>query len=146
MRSAVGVATVVGITVVTALLGSRPADAVQPTSQWDGVFTQDQANRGESLYTKRCSACHGGDLAGDEYSPPLREKEFLDNWNNKTIGALFEQIQATMPQNSPGILTPQQTADILAYVFSANNFPVGKTELSTEVHTLERITFLAVTP
>ena len=39
--------------------------AQQPPSVLGGVFTADQAKRGEKVYIDSCSACHGVSLAGD---------------------------------------------------------------------------------
>ncbi len=34
-----------------------------------------------------------------------------------------------MPQNSPGSLSRQQVADVMAYIFSRNGFPTGDKDL-----------------
>jgi hypothetical protein len=51
-----------------------------------------------------------------------------------------------MPQGSPGKLTKQQDADILAYLLSFNKFPAGKTELQKQVEFLKEIRFEATKP
>ena len=39
----------------------------QPTaSVWDGVYTEEQAGRGQALYAKECASCHGASLSGGE--------------------------------------------------------------------------------
>lgn len=111
---------------------------------WDGVYTEDQAKRGEALYQKECKSCHGVTLAGGESSPPLTGGAFLSNWNGLTLGDLFERIRKTMPQNAPGKLNRPQNADILAFLLSANKFPAGKTELSRQTEFLKEIHFEAV--
>ena len=98
-------------------------------SVWDGVYTEEQAKRGEPIYRKECASCHGETLTGGESSPPLTGGAFLANWNGLTVGDLFERIRKTMPQSAPGRLTRQQDSDILAFMLSANKFPAGKTEL-----------------
>ena len=40
-------------------------------SVWDGVYTAEQAKRGEALYGQHCAACHGGTLLGAEAAPAL---------------------------------------------------------------------------
>ena len=35
-------------------------------SVWDGVYTNDQAKRGEALYARECGSCHGDMLTGGE--------------------------------------------------------------------------------
>jgi hypothetical protein len=51
-----------------------------------------------------------------------------------------------MPQTSPGKLTRQQNADILAYVLSFNKFPAGKTELYRQAEMLKEIHFVSEKP
>jgi len=82
--------------------------AAESRSVWDGVYTEEQAKRGESVYRKECAACHGDLLAGAESAPPLTGGAFLANWNGLTIGDLFDRIRKTMPQSAPGRLTRQQ--------------------------------------
>jgi mono/diheme cytochrome c family protein len=115
-------------------------------TQWDGVYTEEQAKRGEGLYGQYCASCHGPDLAGGEMAPGLTGGEFTANWNELSLGDLFERIRISMPQNAPGSLSRQQNADILAYVLRKMNMPVGQTELSTQTEMLKEIKFLASKP
>ena len=115
-------------------------------SVWDGVYTEEQAKRGEDLYEKQCSACHGDKLAGRESAPPLTGGAFLSNWNGLPLSDLFERVRRTMPQNAPGKLSRQQNADILAYLLSFNKFPAGKTELYRQAEMLKEIRFEATKP
>jgi mono/diheme cytochrome c family protein len=108
-------------------------------SVWDGVYSEDQAKRGGALYSKECSSCHGTELTGGESAPALVGDAFLSNWNGTTVGDLFERIRKSMPQDNPGRLTRQQDADILAFMLSANKFPVGKAELDRETEILKGI-------
>lgn len=144
-------ALIAGVCFVTIAAGDRVLRAQEQTqaesrSVWDGVYTEEQARRGESLYQKECKTCHGDTLAGGESAPPLTGGAFLANWNGLTLGDLFERIRKTMPQNAPGKLNRQQNADILAFVLSANKFPTGKTELSRQAEFLKEIRFEAVRP
>jgi hypothetical protein len=41
-----------------------------------------------------------------------------------------------MPQDRPGTLMPETTADILALVLQANGFPAGSTELPPDAAAL----------
>jgi mono/diheme cytochrome c family protein len=115
-------------------------------SVWDGVYTQEQATRGQGLYNKECAACHGQSLSGGEEAPPLSGGAFTANWNGLTVGDLFERIRVSMPEGRPGTLGRQQNADILAYVLSGNQFPAGKGELVKETELLKQIRFEAVKP
>src|SRR5579863_5150508 len=113
------------------------------SSVWDGVFTGDQAKRGQSLYEKECAACHGTELTGGEEAPPLSGGAFMSNWSGLTLGELFERIRVSMPEGRPGTLSRQQNADILAYMLAFNQFPVGKTELQKDTELLKQIRFEA---
>ena len=112
-------------------------------SVWDGVYTGDQAKRGQPLYLKHCASCHGDQLSGGEQAPPLAGGEFLSNWDGLPLGDLFERIRRSMPQDHPGKLSRQENADILAYMLAVNRFPEGKTELATATEQLKLIQFEA---
>jgi mono/diheme cytochrome c family protein len=122
------------------------ATAQQPTSTrsvWDGVYTAEQAKRGEAVYAQNCAACHGNALEGGEMAPPLAGGAFNANWNGLTMGDLSERIRISMPQNNPGSLSRQQCSDILAFMLSVGNFPAGNTELAREAEVLKQIAFEA---
>jgi cytochrome c len=124
--------------------------AQAPTSEsrsvWDGVYTEEQAKRGEPIYRKECALCHGDMLTGGESAPPLSGGAFLANWNGLTMGDLFDRIRKTMPQTNPGRLTRQQDADILAFMLNINKFPSGKTELYRQSEMLREIRFESAKP
>ena len=122
------------------------APEAESRSVWDGVYTEDQAKRGEEIYRKECAACHGAMLTGGESAPPLTGGAFLANWNGLTMGDLFDRIRKTMPQTNPGRLTRQQDADILAFMLSVNKFPAGKTELYRQSEMLKEIRFESAKP
>jgi len=133
------IALVPGLTV---LLLNAVVHAQPPTkSVWDGVYTQAQAERGRALYADQCASCHGSELTGCEMAPPLSGGEFMAGWDGLTVGDLFERIRISMPQNAPGSLSGQQNADILAFVFAANKFPAGDTEMPKEAGILKTIKF-----
>jgi quinoprotein glucose dehydrogenase len=115
----------------------------QPPSKsiWDGIYTEEQATRGKALYSQECSSCHGGELTGGEMAPPLAGGEFMAGWDGLTVGDLFERVRISMPQNAPGSLSGQQNADILSFVFNANKFPAGTTEMPKEAGILKQIKF-----
>lgn len=114
--------------------------AAQAKSVTSGVYTADQAKRGEGVYKEQCAACHGDALEGSGPMPPLAGPDFAKNWQGKTVAELFEKTHGSMPATAPGSLTEQQTADILAYVFSVAKYPAGATELSKDVEPLKQIT------
>jgi mono/diheme cytochrome c family protein len=129
-------------------MGSRSALSAQeaPKTQWDGVYTLEQAQRGEPLYAEKCSSCHGPDLNGGEMAPGLIGGEFSANWNELSLGDLFERMRISMPQNNPGSLSRQQNADVLAFILHRANYPAGTTELPTQTEMLNMYKFIALKP
>ena len=128
-------AAIAFIPFLAVLLLHAVVHAQPPTkSIWDGVYSQE------------CASCHGSELTGGEMAPPLSGGEFMAGWDGLTVGDLFERIRISMPQNNPGSLSGQQNADILAFVFSANKFPAGQTELSNQAMALKDIKFEAKKP
>ncbi len=115
-------------------------------SVWDGIYTDEQAKRGGALYLEKCAKCHMPDLTGGETAPALASSDFKSNWSGLSVDDLFERIKISMPQDDPGGLSRQQTADILALLLSKGGFPVGKIELAREAEILKRIKFEATKP
>jgi cytochrome c len=131
-------------------------DAESPASVWDGVYTQEQAQRGEALYKQECATCHGDALEGNGQTeraqslrrmlPPLSGDVFMGNWNGRPLSDLFDKIRKTMPRDEPGKIPLKQNADILAYMLKFNGFPVGKAELPADPSELTDTLFEAVKP
>ena len=78
-------------------------------------------------------------------TPPLVGGAFTSNWNDLTVGDLFERIRTTMPLDNPGRLSRQQNADVIAFVLKANNWPAGAAELPAD-SALKQIRIAAVKP
>jgi mono/diheme cytochrome c family protein len=108
-------------------------------SVWDGVYAEEQSKRGEQLSKSSCVSCHGERLAGGDLGPALHGQDFRAVWVGRSAGELFDKIQTTMPADSAGSLKPEQAADLVAYIFKLNDFPVGQTEIGTELPALNEI-------
>jgi len=108
-------------------------------SVWDGVYTNEQAKRGRTTYAETCLKCHGENLGGGEAGPALAGDEFRGKWNGRTAGDLFGLVRKTMPSDDPGGLSNREYSDLVAYIFSVNEFPVGQNELSRDVSVLNEI-------
>lgn len=121
------------------LLAVAVASAAAARSVWDGVYSKEQARRGQAVYQQECAKCHGQNLAGGEAAPALSGAEFLKNWNGKGVGDLYQRTRKTMPSDDPGNLSTRQYADLLAYIFGANEFPPGDQELGRDVAALNEI-------
>lgn len=146
-RIALVIIGLVGILLAHARMHSQQAQANgENHSVWDGVYTPEQAKRGEEVYVTHCSTCHGAKLEGVEDAPSLTGKSFLDGWDGLTLGALFEKVRKKMPRDNPGQLSRQQYLDVVAYVLSANKIPEGKAELPQELESLRLIRIDAVKP
>jgi mono/diheme cytochrome c family protein len=116
----------------------------QDKTVWDGVYTDEQATRGEALYGEHCVRCHGANLQGNgEGAKPLTDATFKSTWNGVTLGAMFDRVRLSMPQDKPGTMTRQQVADLLAFILRENKFPAGETELVRQTDLLNTITFKA---
>ena len=104
-----------------------------------GFFTEEQVMRGEAVFNDRCAPCHGEDLMGTGFAPALTEEMFTGYWVDRNVGELFVQIKETMPQDSPGSLSDDVYADLVAFLLSANGHPVGQQPLSTDPVELEQL-------
>lgn len=51
-----------------------------------------------------------------------------------------------MPHNRPGTLSPESSADLLAYVLQFNKFPAGATELPHDTGALNQIRYESKKP
>ena len=110
---------------------------------WDGVYNEEQAQRGRAIFLDQCSNCHGRDLEGADMTPPLTGGVFMSNWDGLTLSDLVDRIRVSMPLNSPGTLSRQQTVDVVAYILRFDQFPAGKEELPRESPALKQILFKA---
>ena len=128
--------------IVSTIFGMLVAAAAS-RSVWDGVYSREQAGRGQTAYNSKCARCHGENLMGGEDSPALVDRDFLEKWNGKSVGSLVETIRKTMPSDGPGKLTRQQSTDITAYLLSANGFPAGNGDLASDADVLSEILFQA---
>jgi mono/diheme cytochrome c family protein len=108
-------------------------------AQTDGIYTADQSHRGEDLYKKQCSSCHGEALDGVGPYPPLSGDDFLSKYQGQPADKVYDMIQKLMPATAPGSLTRPQAADLLAYILSFNKFPAGKTELPSDEDSLKKL-------
>ncbi len=115
-------------------------------SVWDGVYTEEQAKRGESLFDKECAGCHGPGGAGGSMAPALVDAAFSANYDGQTVGDLFERNRTTMPVGREGQLSGQHVADITAFMLQCNKFPAGASELAAQTMMLRQIKYVAQRP
>jgi cbb3-type cytochrome c oxidase subunit III len=102
---------------------------------WDGVYTETQAQRGQTAYTQYCLRCHKADLLGIEGA--MKGDVFMERRREDSLEPLFLDMKATMPRGNPGGLPDQTYADIISFVLQNNNMPSGSSELKPD--SLEKI-------
>ena len=86
--------------------------AAQNQTIWDGVYTEEQASRGQRAYEQECAACHLDDLMGDGIAPSLIGSAFFFRWSELSMSDMYTAIRTTMPQGAPASLSPSGYADI----------------------------------
>ena len=143
-------------TVMLFLTVTQSPSRVTLRSQWDGVFTNAQAERGRRAYEQQCASCHGADLRGlpqevrhpgqPARTPALLGEAFVSGWEGLSLGDLHERIRISMPQQSPGILGRQTVSDILSFMLREAGYPPGSTELAIGRGELAAITVLKEKP
>ena len=141
--------TLAATALLAAALGAVAIAAQEPEATrtvWDGVYTAEQAKRGQALYMERCASCHSDNLIGGESATALVGDTFEAGWNGLTVGDLFERTRISMPQDKPGSLTRQQVADVLSFVFEVNKFPKGDKELDKQLQVLKTIRLVMPKP
>ena len=95
-----------------------------PRTTKNGVYSREQANRGQDVYMGMCKNCH---------TPEFHTAStFTAKWNGKPLSELYEYIRDQMPKNEPGSLLPEEYADVLAYVLRLNRMPAGPADLPDE--------------
>src|SRR5262245_1740930 len=108
-------------------------------TNWAGVYTETQAQRGKQVYHDACAVCHLDNLQGDAVSPPLKGSTFLARFAGSTAHEMMQAIRSTMPQNAPDSLGDRAYVDLIIYLLQANGSPAGSIELALDVAELEKI-------
>jgi cytochrome c len=113
-------------------------------SIWDGVFTQEQADRGKKVNSGVCAKCHGerGDGANEPDQPggpAIARFSFLRKWDGSSIASLFEYIRTQMPPDNPASRTDQEYIDVIAHMLALSGAPAGDTELPLDPAALDLV-------
>ena len=74
-----------------------------------------------------------------EMAALLNDSGFQNLWRDRSLARLFSRIRETMPQDKPGTLSPEQTADIIAHILRANQLPAGEVALPPDLEILKDI-------
>jgi hypothetical protein len=124
-----------------ALLGGLAGPSVSPAQSTDstrvmrstmlGVFTAEQATRGESTFASVCLSCH-----------TIEEQTgaaFSKKWVGFPLWDLYDYVATSMPQSDPGTLSPGEYAQVVAYLLKINGMPAGKEEIVSDTVALKSI-------
>lgn len=121
------------MTAISLALLSRAAwaqSAAPKRSTQSGVYTAEQAARGQDVYATLCTGCH---------TAATHTGVAFQHWDGHALSDLFGYMSTNMPKNEPGSLAPEQYADVLAYMLKLNQMPAGKVELPTDTTVLATI-------
>ena len=133
MHSKLGIVIITAVATILIKTASVSGQAAatpannKPKTVWDGVYTADQATRGQGEYEAKCSRCHSKDL-----DARVRGNSFIERWREGSLASLFFRIKTDMPRDEPGSLKDSAYVDILAHILKANDFPAGTEELTKE--------------
>ena len=122
MRSLVSTLSLAVLSVASGQTGSEPST---------GIYSEQQAVRGQELFYAHCVSCHGEDLSGLDQAPPLAGPQFSAIWEGESLWALEQRIE-TMPPTQPGALAREDNVALLAYLLWYNGLPIGDLPLGSE--------------
>ena len=108
--------------------GQRPVPA---RSTLAGVYSAEQATRGRDVYAGMCQSCHT--------TASHTGVAFKNTWSGRPLSELFGYVRERMPKNDPGSLSPEEYADVIAYLLRLNQMPAGQAELLPDSLALKTI-------
>ena len=112
------------------------------TNIWGGVYTDQQAAEGQTIYAAACTACHGKQLEGDpdQGFPALATPGFMVEWDGQTMAGLVRHIHTGIGNNA-GDMDRVTAVALAAFILNRNGVPSGKTPLSTDTKEEAKILF-----
>jgi S-disulfanyl-L-cysteine oxidoreductase SoxD len=116
---------------VAATVGAQGSDGAGPKSTMQGAYSETQASTGGDVFRLNCTSCHNASI--------LTGQSFQLNWAGRTAFDLYERMRTTMPLDDPGRLSPQEYADIVAYLFKINGYPAGNAVLPPDRERLKQL-------
>jgi len=96
------------------------------------TFTSEQAKEGEAAYEGMCARCHGADLQGGDFGPPLLGEAFIRHWAGRSLNSLLNFLRANMPPGNAGALPNATYSAILAYFLETYGVQSGVRALPGE--------------
>ena len=118
-----------GAFLTAVLFASAQEEEEETRSVQSGVYTEEQAARGATVFEETCVACHQPAEFGDG--------AYIEGWSGQSAHDMIELMRATMPQDNPGSLKRKEYVDVAAYLFRMNGLPAGDAEM--DVNSVKRI-------
>ncbi|HET6219040.1 MAG TPA: c-type cytochrome, partial [Acidobacteriaceae bacterium] len=84
---------IVCLALTIAAFSAQALHAQAAAAAGDGLYTADQAHRGETAYKAQCTSCHGDALDGVGPYPPLSGDDFLSKYEGQPALNLYNMIQ-----------------------------------------------------
>lgn len=119
----------VALVAIAVPAGAQATNDLKPASA--GVYREDQAIRGDSVFQRTCLSCHTPSFHSDE--------QFRMNWIGRTVFDLFKLLKTTMPEDNIGGLSDDDYTRVIAYILKLNGFPAGADSLSADSLAQRRI-------
>lgn len=113
---------------------SRRAAADTGRTTADSSYTEEQAGRGEQVFSRVCLECHA--------RSEMASADFRLKWGGQTTLDLFQNIVTTMPDSDPGSLPRADYEDVVAYILKLNGIPTGSAPLVSDSATMSRARLL----
>jgi cytochrome c oxidase cbb3-type subunit 3 len=105
----------------------RSAAAQAPAAPAASTIDQAAAERGKGNFSSSCSFCHGSLATGTEQAPNLlRSPLVFQDHNGDTLGPFLKQGRPTLGMPAFPTLSPEQAADIAAFLHSRIQETRGK--------------------
>jgi S-disulfanyl-L-cysteine oxidoreductase SoxD len=122
------------VVIIIAFAGDVSAQTTapkRPRTTRSGIYTTQQAKRGQDVYVGLCKSCH----TPETHTGAV----FATKWNGKALSELYGYISEQMPKNEPGSLSPEEYADVMTYVLKLNGMPAGTKELPPDGDAMKSI-------
>ena len=117
--------------------------AAGPTTIWNNVFTQVQADHGKTIYTAKCQTCHGPTGRGGPGTPPVTGSALNSKWADATLLDYWNFAHMNMPPGAKGQAgSAQDYVDIVAYILDLHGADPGDVPLTVNEDQLANITIV----
>jgi mono/diheme cytochrome c family protein len=126
------IAAVWGVAVVVRSAAAQDSSAATTRSTLTGVYSAAQATAGQDIFESTC-------LGGCHNAASHKGMAFEQHWKGHSVSELFKIIYEKMPDDNPGALSAEQSAQVVAYMLKMNGLPAGKEDLPVDIEALSKI-------